>query len=157
MEESMNFFHGIKFHKSSRCRFVFVACVTVISFLHWFMRSIRRNAHTAYVKRQLRALDRINRETDLHASRFAAEYLRHDGVFVLRLIAKNAGELIASEVTAGLFQAFQKERRLVVDVNPAKSAAPPGATQYGDPMRSPVGVGLMSSTPEAQQLGAAGI
>ena len=132
----------------SHCRFVFVACVTIMSFFHWFLRSIRRNAHASYVKRQLRVLDRINRETDLHASRFAAEYLRHDGVFVLRLIAKNAGELIASEVTAGLFEAFQRERRLIVDVNPAKSAAPPGATQYGDPLRSPMGMGLMT-TPDS--------
>ena len=137
------------------CRFVFVACVTIMSFFHWFLRSIRRNAHASYVKRQLRVLDRINRETDLHASRFAAEYLRHDGVFVLRLIAKNAGELIASEVTAGLFEAFQRERRLIVDVNPAKSAAPPGATQYGDPLRSPMGMGLMT-TPDSQ-VAAAGV
>ena len=68
-------------------------------------------------------MDRINRETDLQATKFTQEYLRQDGVFVLRLVAKNAGDLIAAELAAGLFDIYGRERRLLVDI--ARPTAPP--------------------------------
>ena len=108
-------------------RFVFVAAVTVASFLHWALRSVRRDAHAQYVRRQLRALDRLNRETDVQAARFAAEYLRHDGVFVLRLIAKNAGELIATEVR-NLTQRFE-HRHVAKLVIGSVGPSPPRTSQ----------------------------
>ncbi len=103
--------------------FVFVAIVTILSFVHWFSKSYRRRAQVEYVKKNLRVMDRINRETDIQATKFCNEYLRQDGVFVLRLVAKNAGDLIAAELAAGLFDIYGRERRLLVDI-PRPSTQP---------------------------------
>lgn len=103
--------------------FVFVAMVTVLNLFHWVSKSLNRKSQVDYVKRHLRALDRINRETDIQATKFAQEYLRQDGVFTLRLVAKNAGDLIAAELAAGLWDNYGRERRLLVD-HPARPPPP---------------------------------
>ena len=96
--------------------FVFVALVTLLSFLHWFCKSSRKRTQLEYIKRQLKSMDRINRETDIQVTKFCSEYLRHDGIFVLRLISKNAGDLMSAEITAGLFDLYGRGRRLLVEI-----------------------------------------
>ena len=103
--------------------FVFVSMVTILNLFHWISKSFLRKSQVAYVKRHLRALGRINRETDIQASRFAQDYLRQDGVFALRLVAKNAGDLIAAELAAGLWDIYGRERRLLMDL-PARPPPP---------------------------------
>lgn len=43
-------------------------------------------------------------------SKFVTEYLRQDGVFVVHLVAVNAGDLMAAELTAGLFDCYIKDQ-----------------------------------------------
>ena len=103
--------------------FVFVAIITVLNLFHWLTKSLNRKSQVDYIKRHLRTMDRINRETDIQATKFAQDYLRQDGVFALRLVAKNAGELIAAELAAALWDNYGRERRLLVD-HPARPPPP---------------------------------
>ncbi|CUT99213.1 Innexin unc 7 [Echinococcus multilocularis] len=43
---------------------------------------------------------------------FVDSYLRQDGVFILRLVAQNAGELVASEIVEKLWQMFKRRQSL---------------------------------------------
>lgn len=93
----------------------FVALLNIFSWFEWFLRAVRYTAHTTYVSRQLKALDKVNRELECRVPRFVAEYLCQDGVFVTRLIAKNAGEIIAAEILGGLWDIYTHQHRLVTD------------------------------------------
>ena len=42
-------------------------------------------------------------------NKFIDSYLRHDGVFLLRLIASNAGDLITTDLVYHLWQQFLQE------------------------------------------------
>jgi len=50
-----------------------------------------------------------NSKTDMH--RFADVYLRRDGLFILRLVSKNAGDLVSTELLAGLWNAYSLSHR----------------------------------------------
>jgi len=43
--------------------------------------------------------------------RFTTDYLRRDGLLVVRLIASNAGGLVAAEVLCGMWQIYGPETR----------------------------------------------
>ncbi len=105
--------------------FVFVGVCSTLSAFHWFWKSYNRRTQVEYIKRHLKAMDRINRETDLQATKFTNEYLRQDGVFVLRLVSKNAGHLLAAELAAGLFDSFGRERRLLTAEQPRQAPGLP--------------------------------
>ena len=62
-----------------------------------------------YIKRELRAMNLQEHEFDT-VKKFAGKYLRRDGLLVLRLISKNAGDIIAAEVMHGLWLNFIPNR-----------------------------------------------
>ena len=95
--------------------FVLVAIVTVISLLSWTRHSLSTSGQVEYVTRQLKALDKLNRETRSQVRKFTRKYLKQDGIFVVRLVAKSAGEVVAAEILAGLWDKYKRETRLVVD------------------------------------------
>ena len=95
--------------------FVFVAIVTIVSWLQWFVRSIHCTAQSKYVLKQLKALDKVTRETESTVTKFVHDYLRQDGVFIAHLIGKNTGEITSAEVLAGLWENYVKQHRIVVD------------------------------------------
>ena len=67
------------------------------------------------MRRQLLAVEKVTRETKGSIGKFTSRYLRQDGVFVIRLLAKNSGEVVAAEVLGGLWDLFVRQQRLVVD------------------------------------------
>ena len=94
---------------------MFVAVLTTFSFMYWTIRALYKPFQIQYVKKQLKAMDRFNRETDLQMTKFTEEYLKQDGVFVCRLVAKNSGSIIAAELLCLLWDNYCKEHRLLVD------------------------------------------
>ena len=84
---------------------VFVACMTAFSFISWLLRCIYWPHQYYFVKRQLRAMEAPQRNTAA-LKKFAITYLRRDGLFILRLISKNAGDLVAAEMLVALWEAF---------------------------------------------------
>ena len=93
--------------------FALIAFLTACSWLKWVGAAIYRPGQVRYVKRQLRAMNKIDRETDMLASRFVGSYLRHDGVFIIRLVDKNTSGVVAAEILCGLWDNFLADRRIV--------------------------------------------
>ncbi len=93
---------------------LFVSMVTAISLIHWLQKSIYWPTQVSFVKRHLRAMDTIQLETIL-IRKFTENYLRRDGLFLLRMIGKNAGDLVSMEMLCGLWENFGPKSRLMTD------------------------------------------
>lgn len=92
--------------------FVFLALVVSVNLLQWLFRVLYWPGHVQYVRRQLRAFDATHRSPGVLA-KFAESYLRRDGLFIVRLIGMNMGEVVAGEALCGLWNNYSPERRLV--------------------------------------------
>ena len=56
-------------------------------------------------------MDKLHHASDKTVNKFVREFLRRDGLFIIRLVAKNASDLIAAELIAGLFEHFKDHKR----------------------------------------------
>ena len=67
-----------------------------------------------YIKKRLTALNEPNNKFDPDDKKifgnFVNDYLREDGVLALRLLSRNAHDLIVSEVVANLFNLYKTKR-----------------------------------------------
>ncbi|KAH9524005.1 Innexin unc-7 [Bulinus truncatus] len=94
--------------------FVFVATCTCGNFLFWVWRVMFRSNRVSYIKKYLKLLDQIKGEEDkLLIRRFADQYLRDDGVFILRLIARNTSDILLSDIVLKLWTMFKKKPRVM--------------------------------------------
>jgi len=78
--------------------------------------------HVQYLHKQLRAFDATQREAGILA-KFAENYLRRDGMFIVRLVGINMGEVVAGEIVCGLWNNYSLERRSIAEKSGRKSAA----------------------------------
>ena len=93
---------------------LFVAAVSFLSLLHWLEKAIYWPGQVNMVKRNLKMMDTVQRETVM-IKKFVDNYLRRDGVFLIRLTAKNAGDLTAMEILCGLWENYGPKHRLLAD------------------------------------------
>jgi len=93
---------------------VFVGVVTVADLCAWLFRSLYWAGQVQYVRRRLRAFDAAQRPPAVLA-KFAENYLRRDGLFVIRMIGLNVGDVAASEVLCGLWNNYTPERRMLAE------------------------------------------
>ena len=90
---------------------VFVAAMSCISFLTWLLRSLFRIDRYRYIKKHLR-LFHDNLETEQEKKRikkFCENYLRQDGVFVLRLVGHNTNAITVTEFISSMWKFFCKK------------------------------------------------
>jgi len=98
--------------------------VTVVGLLNWLFQVIHWPSQYRYVRRKLGdavslksfvnealGLSPTDVGSKADVQRFADVYLRRDGLFVLRLVAKNAGDLVSTELVAELWNAYSLTRR----------------------------------------------
>lgn len=85
------------------------------------MGSLHWRGQVRYVRKQLRAFDTAQREPGVLA-KFTESYLRRDGMFILRLIGMNMGEVIAGETLCGLWNSYSPERRQIAEKPGRKQA-----------------------------------
>lgn len=79
--------------------FVAVATITAANFLCWVYRIFFRMNRSKYIKKYLKMLNQINSKNDKKlCQKFAEQYLRDDGIFVLRLVSKNSNDLLLTEL-----------------------------------------------------------
>ncbi len=109
--------------------YVFVATVTILSFMQWIARCVYWPAQVHYVKRKLRSYD-VNHRTKATMIRFTQYYLRRDGMFIIRLLSMNVGEMVASETLKGLWENYGPDKRMISEHpersrRSAVSSAPP--------------------------------
>ena len=81
---------------------------TLFGYLPQFLPGQRRN----YVSRYLRCTNAISSGYPEHreariVDEFIRRYLRPDGVFLLRLIQTNGGDLLVGEIVAALFNRYR--------------------------------------------------
>ncbi|XP_070187065.1 innexin unc-9-like isoform X2 [Littorina saxatilis] len=90
--------------------FIFVACMTIFSFGLWVARAIVRNSRSRYVRKFLKAQGELTGEEDKRlADRFADHYLRDDGIFVLRVVAKNSNNVVISDLLLQLWRLYKSK------------------------------------------------
>lgn len=87
---------------------VFVSTLTVGNLLLWFYRVVLKRNRQIYIKKYLQMSDEISTNFDKQLCRkFADTHLRDDGVFVLRVVAKNSNDMVASDLVYHLWKLFK--------------------------------------------------
>lgn len=92
--------------------FVFVAASTCFSFLRWIWLIGFRYSRIRYIRKHLKIMDKLNRDSDRDkkmSHKFAEMYLRQDGVFVLKLVAKNSTDLVVADIVAALWDNYRNK------------------------------------------------
>ncbi|VDP67763.1 unnamed protein product [Echinostoma caproni] len=83
-----------------------VAIFTALSIPLWLIRlTIVRN-RLNFIKKFLRLNDQFHKADKQLVDMFTKEFLRHDGVFLLRMLSINVGDVITSEVISELWQLY---------------------------------------------------
>ncbi|KAL4217042.1 hypothetical protein ACF0H5_023498 [Mactra antiquata] len=97
--------------------FVLVAIVTCASFLMWAFRIIFRRTRVDIVKKYLKISDQLQHPSDKKlCKRFADQYLRDDGILLLRIVEKNSNDILMTDLVTKLWSiylekpAIRKER-----------------------------------------------
>ena len=98
--------------------FVLLATITAFSLIQWILRTVVWPWQVRFVKKQVRAFGARHR-TSTQVRKFTQLYLRRDGVFLVRLISSNVGELVAAEILTALWDNYGPGRRSVAE-NPTR-------------------------------------
>lgn len=99
---------------------VFVAIVTAINFFVWLYRSTFQKERISYVKRHLKSiLPVLSRSDKLHIKHFVHNYLKLDGVLVLRIVGANGNDLVVAEILRDLWQLYRGRHGLLPNVDPS--------------------------------------
>ena len=104
---SVNFFNE-KIYLIIWFWFIFVAVYTIINFFAWILRFMFLKDRIDFVRKHLKTGERINSDEDRKLCRlFVRNYLRQDGVFILRLVNSNANSLACTDLTCALWDKFR--------------------------------------------------
>lgn len=95
----------------------------MLSFFYWLLTSVTERAGDKIINNYLDQIDRDvahspRRKQIVHE--FLRDRLKADGVFLLRLVAANAGDVVTCQLIAALWRQFRKERGY--DTSPRPSA-----------------------------------
>lgn len=104
--------------------FIFLALASLINFFQWLFKALYWPGQVQYVRKQIRAFDTTQQREHGVLAKFTECYLRRDGLFIVRLIGINMGEVVAGEVLCGLWNNYSPERRLLSEK--------PGRKQYNN-------------------------
>jgi len=99
---------------------VIVATLSVYSFCVWFC-NFTSGSRMSFVKRYLRVNDRITftHNSSSHTidtklfEAFIFEYLKQDGVFLLRIVKKNTNDLVVGEIICALWDNFKRYPKFI--------------------------------------------
>ena len=69
-----------------------------VAIVTWLLRMATTRERRRFIKKYLSILSDVDNQERRLASRFINQFLRHDGVFLLRMIAFNVGDLTAAEL-----------------------------------------------------------
>ena len=102
------------------CWILVVVLITLVNFLLWVYRIAFSFNRQKYIMKHLTLMGKIDDESRVHSLKvtkrlirvFIHDYLRPDGVFLLRLIAINTNCLIASEIISSLWDAFIEDPKI---------------------------------------------
>ncbi|XP_063720753.1 innexin unc-9-like isoform X2 [Symsagittifera roscoffensis] len=103
------------------CWIMMVVLITITNLSLWIYRIAFAFSRQKYIMKHLTLMGRIDEKNRRYSVRvtkrlirvFIHDYLRPDGVFLLRLIAINTNCLIASEIIANLWDEFKDDEKIV--------------------------------------------
>ncbi|VDQ04322.1 unnamed protein product [Trichobilharzia regenti] len=84
------------------------------SLLRWCIQFACQNHGSQFIIKYIKLSNNLTPNDIQYAEKFARKFLRHDGVFLLRMLVSNTGELITSEI---INQMWLNYRANVVDVD----------------------------------------
>jgi hypothetical protein len=91
--------------------FAFVGFLSILSFFYWFLATVFKNFQRGFVEKYLRVTGVISDYSTVRDQRllsdFISKFLRPDGVFLLRLIQTNGGDLLVGEIINALFSRYR--------------------------------------------------
>jgi hypothetical protein len=91
--------------------FIFVGLISLVSFLYWAVAISYSKYQRMFIERYLRCTGAINEyptQQDMQLiSDFVHKFLRPDGVFLLRLVQTNGGDLLVGEIVTALFNRYR--------------------------------------------------
>lgn len=91
--------------------FVLVSLANFVSTVTWAARCLFRHDQVRYIKRHLRAQDKLDKSDDKKmAAKFVTQYLRQDGVLILRLLGINCNDLVVGELISELWNTYRTNR-----------------------------------------------
>lgn len=138
--------------------FLIVAIVTILNFFYWLVISIVKSMQLDFVNSYLRVymdLENQNAVDKRTLERFVDTNLRPDGIFLLRMIAANAGHIVATSLVGALWKLAQERRQPKPPFTNASSPEKEHPVDLSDPgfeenlyepgKRSPDGKPLLSS------------
>ena len=87
-----------------------VALITTGNALFWLYRVLFHQSRVGYIKKYLKSLNQLKSlEDKSSARRFADNFLRDDGIFVLRLVAKNSNDILLAELISELYSIYKNK------------------------------------------------
>lgn len=96
---------------------VLISAATSGNFLFWIYRVVFRQNRLKYIKKYLKITNNIHTIADKKlARRFADQYLRDDGIFVLRLVSKNSNDMVLSDLVQELWRIFRNKPHIIKDL-----------------------------------------
>uniref|UniRef100_A0A914C477 Innexin n=1 Tax=Acrobeloides nanus TaxID=290746 RepID=A0A914C477_9BILA len=91
--------------------FAFVGFLSILSFFYWFLATVFKNFQRGFIEKYLRVTGVISDYSTVRDQRllsdFISKFLRPDGVFLLRLIQTNGGDLLVGEIINALFSRYR--------------------------------------------------
>ncbi|XP_046585501.1 innexin unc-9-like [Haliotis rubra] len=90
--------------------FVILALATLISLIKWTVAEVFTSRREGFLNKYLEMLREMDFEVDVRLfQHFVRRYLRDDGVFLMRIVTNNAGELLAFDILKLLWAKYKKE------------------------------------------------
>ena len=94
--------------------YVFVGLLSFFNFFMWTFKIICTVDHIRYIKRHLKTAAHIPADvTDTKncGNEFVSDYLRQDGLLIVRLVEINSNDLIAGELVMALWRHYRNNRQ----------------------------------------------
>ncbi|KAL3319060.1 hypothetical protein Ciccas_002274 [Cichlidogyrus casuarinus] len=117
---------------------VAVALVTVVSLVSWIRRMLLKDIRFKFIRKYLKVLNAVPEPLDaMHkaATRtFVEHYLCTDGVFLLRLISTNCGEMLAGDLACELWRSFRHQHFHIPMLAAAAGIDLTGQVKFNPPM-----------------------
>lgn len=88
---------------------VMVSIFTLVSIPVWYCRIMLTGSRTAFIKKNLLLCNNFRADDRALLGAFTRRFLRYDGLFMLRMLALNAGDLVTSEVVGRLFSFYKDD------------------------------------------------
>jgi hypothetical protein len=104
---------------------VFVIAMSFIGVLVWFLTLLPKS-NVRFVGKYLKVMNKLNGGSDKErrlVKEFTDRYLRQDGVFVLRMVAKHVNDLTAAELVCSLWDNFVEYRAKKIDDSSSTSGS----------------------------------